>query len=233
LYFFFTPDVSVPVERQVADGVTGIYVSKKVNGVWTVAERVVLQVSGKLALDGAAFVQDGVMWFASAREGYTGVNLFTAEYKGGTWSDWQYAGDRLVKDYQVGEMCLTPDGSELYFHSSRTGGLGGLDVWVTRKIGGEWQTPENVAAVNTVGDEGWPYVTQDAKELWFTRTYLGSPAIYRSAMVNGTWMEPELIISQFAGEPSVDGDGNIYSVHHFYTVDSRMIEADIYIARRK
>lgn len=48
---------------------TGIYVSKKVNGTWTAAERVVLQDSGKLALDGAAFVKDGVMWFASAREG--------------------------------------------------------------------------------------------------------------------------------------------------------------------
>ena len=39
-------------------------------------------------------------------------------------------------------------------------------------MNGEWQTPENVAAVNTVGDEGWPYVTQDGKELWFTMTHL-------------------------------------------------------------
>ena len=100
-------------------------------------------------------------------------------------------------------------------------------------MNGEWQTPENVAAVDTVGDEGWPYVTQDGKELWFTRTDLGSPAICRSVKVNGAWCEPELIISQFAGEPSVDGDGNSYFVHHFYTVDSRMIEADIYVAQRK
>jgi len=77
-------------------------------------------------------------------------------------------------------------------------------------VNGEWQTPENVARVNTVGDKGWQYVTQDGKELWFTRTYLGSPAIYRSVKVNGSWFEPELIISQFAGEPSVDGEGNIY-----------------------
>jgi hypothetical protein len=34
-------------------------------------------------------------------------------------------------------------------------------------------------------------------------------------------------------EPSVDGEGNIYFVHHFCTADSGMIEADIYIARGK
>jgi len=87
--------------------------------------------------------------------------------------------------------------------------------------------------LSQMGDEGWPYVTQDCRELWFTRTCLGSPAIYRSVKVDGTWSEPELIISQFAGEPSVDDDGNIYFVHHFSTADSRMIEADIYIAQRK
>src|SRR4030042_6192541 len=32
LYFFFTPDVSVPAERQVLDGVTGIYVSHLLDG---------------------------------------------------------------------------------------------------------------------------------------------------------------------------------------------------------
>jgi hypothetical protein len=41
-----------------------------------------------------------------------------------------------------------------------------------------------------------------------------------------------LIISQFAGEPTLDSQGNIYFVHHFYK-DGEMIEADIYIAHRK
>lgn len=58
-----------------------------------------LQDSGNLALDGAEFVRDNVMWFASAREGYTGVNLFTAEFRNGKWTNWQYAGDKLNKDY--------------------------------------------------------------------------------------------------------------------------------------
>jgi len=50
--------------------------------------------------------------------------------------------------------------------------------------------------------------------------------------VDGVWSEPELIISWFAGEPSLDNVGNIYFVHHFYK-DGNMIEADIYVAKKK
>jgi hypothetical protein len=73
-----------------------------------------------------------ILWFASAREGYTGVNLFTAEFKNGKWTNWQYVGDKLMKDYQVGEMHITADGNELYFHFSRAGGKG-----TTRHLGYE------------------------------------------------------------------------------------------------
>jgi hypothetical protein len=233
LYFFFTPDVNVPVEKQVLDGLTGIYVSRWQNGAWSKAERVILQDPGKLALDGAEFVQGDTMWFASAREGYTGVNYFTAQFKDGKWTDWQYVGDKLMKEYQMGEMHITADGNILYFHSDRKDGNGGLDIWASQKVNGEWQEPQNVAAVNTDGNEGWPFVTQDGNELWFTRTYMGSPAIYRSLKVEGEWQEPELILSQFAGESSMDSNGNIYFTHHFYNNESRMIEADIYVAFKK
>jgi hypothetical protein len=233
LFFFFTPDVSIPAEEQVADGVTGIYVSRRQNGAWSEAERLILQEAGKLALDGAQFVQGNTMWFASAREGYTGVNYFTAELKDGKWTNWQYVGDKLMKDYRMGEMHISADDGTLYFHSDRSGGKGGLDIWASQKVDGEWQTPENVAVVNTEGNEGWPFLTQDGNELWFTRTYLGSPAIFRSLKVHGEWQEPELILSQFAGESSIENNGNIYFTHHFYNNESQMIEADIYVALKK
>ena len=79
----------------------------------------------------------------------------------------------------MGEMHITADGNTLYFHSDLAGGKGGFDIWASQKVNGEWQTPENVAAVNTEGTEGWPFLTQDGNELWFTRTYMGSPAVRR------------------------------------------------------
>ena len=232
LYFFFTPDVRKTPEQQLLDGVTGIWRSDRNDAGWSAPHRVHLQDSGKLALDGAPFILGSKMWFASAREGYTGVKLFTADQQGTQWLNWQYAGDLLNVNYQVGEMHITADGLEMYFHSARPGGKAGLDIWVTKNVGGQWQQPENVAAVNSAGNEGWPFVSQDGQELWFTRTYLGSPGLFRSLKEGGNWSEPELIVSSFAGEPTLDVQGNLYFVHHFYR-DDAMLEADIYMAHKK
>ncbi len=230
LYFFFTPDIRVPVEKQLLDSVTGIWVSHKINDVWSRAERIWLQEPGKLALDGAVDIQGNEMWFASVREGFTGVNMFTATWTGDKWTNWTYVGDRLMKEIKIGEVHLF--GNDLYFHSDREGGLGSYDIWVTNRDDDSWSDPINIVPVNSKKSDGYPFITQDGNELWFTRTYQGTPAIFRSVKENGFWSEPELIISQFAGECTLDNNGNIYFVHHYYE-NGVMIEADIYFARKK
>lgn len=233
MYFFFTPDASVPAQKQLLDNVTGIYASKRTQSGWSEPERVVLEDPGMLALDGCEFVQGDTMWFCSAREGYSGVNLFTARSAGSVWVDVRYAGDRLMKEYKTGEMHITSDGKELYFHSDREGGRGGLDLWVSRLGSDGWMEPENIASLNSQDDEGWPFVSEDGREFWFTRFYQGSPAIFRSIRENGSgWGAPQLIIRQFAGEPTLDRSGDIYFTHHFFK-EGKMIEADIYVARKK
>ncbi|MBW3022625.1 hypothetical protein KY308_00795 [Candidatus Woesearchaeota archaeon] len=226
LYFFFTPDVRVPVEKQLIDGVTGIYVSKKVNGEWQKPERVILQDKGKLSLDGCEFVQGNKMLFCTAREGYTGIHWFSAEFKDGKWQNWKNAD--FNPDFDVGELHISPDGNELYYHSDREGGKGGLDIWMLKKVNGEWSSPENVAAVNTAGNEGWPALSPDGTELWLTKDY----GIWRSKNIDGKWSSPELIVSNLAGEASIDNNGNVYFVHHYYK-DDTMLEADIYVAYKK
>jgi len=227
LYFFFTPDVRIPVESQILDSLTGVWVSHKVNNQWTEAERLWLQDPGKLSMDGAIAIQDDEMWFASAREGFTGVNIFTARLVNGEWTDVSYAGDRLMKEIKVGELHLHDN--DLYFHSEREGGMGSYDIWKTTRSGESWSDPININEVNTGEMDGWPFVSFDGTELWFTRVYLGTPAIFRSVKTGDRWSAPEMIVSQFAGEPTLDKEGNLYFVHHFYR-DGVMIEADIYTA---
>jgi hypothetical protein len=228
LLFFFTPDVRVPVEKQILDGVTGIYISHRENGSWSEPQRLHLYDPGLLSLDGCAYLQDDVIWFCSAREGYTGLHWFTAEFCDGRWTNWEIV--NFNPTYEVGELHI--HNGELYYHSPRAGGAGELDIWMIRDVGGIWSTPENVEAINTEAQEAMPYLTPTGDELWFNRWYNGSPAIFRAKRVDGEWGTPELILSQFAGEPTLDPDGSIYFVHHYFE-DGVMIEADIYVAYRK
>ena len=123
-------------------------------------------------------------------------------------------------------------GDDLYYHSGRSGGKGGYDIWMISIEEGGWSDPVNIEAVNTEAMDGFPFVSEDGSELWFTRTYKGTPGIFRSKKINGSWGAPELIVSQFAGEPTLDRGGNLYFVHHFYK-DGVMIEADLYVALGK
>jgi len=235
-FFFFTPDVTVPVQEQLLDGVTGIWWTREVSGDWTPPEKIVL--NDDVSLEGAECCVGTTLWFASVRAGNFGeIDVFTAQYEGGTWTDVENAGEQLNVDYDIGEFHVMPNGTMMYFHSGSWDSGDSMDIWSTVKVGDLWSTPVRVEGINTDEDEGFPYVTPDGSELWFTANsrlgegYTG-PAIFRSVkQSDGTWGEPEEIISNFAGEPTLDDDGNIYFVHHYY-VDGDMVEADIYVAMK-
>jgi len=228
LYYWFTPDGNIPPNEQLFDGVTHIYVSKKVGGTWSDGEPIVL--NDKEALDGCGFVMDDTIYFCTARAGYTGMVWFMADLVGSKASNWRPV--NFNPDYKVGELHITADGKELYYHSDRKGGKGNYDIWMLTNVNGEWVNPVNIEAVNTEGMDGWPFVTEDGGELWITRTHKGTPGLFRSKKVNGKWQEPELMVEMFAGEASLDVNGNLYFTHHFYK-DSQKLEADIYVAKKK
>jgi len=230
LYFFFTPDVRVPPEKSILDQVSGVWVTQKTEGGWGTPQRVWLQEPNVLALDGAVSIQGQEMWFATAREGYTGVNMFTAEWVDERWTRWEYVGDYLIKTVRIGEVHIHQD--DLYFHTNRPDGKGNDDIWVITRDGNNWSGLRNIEVVNTPESDSRPFITSDGSQLWFTRTYMGTPAVYRSVTQNGEWQAAELIISQFAGEPTLDDEGNLYFIHHYYE-NGIMIEADIYVAYKK
>jgi hypothetical protein len=91
---------------------------------------------------------------------------------------------------------ICPDGNALYFTSDRPGGMGGQDVWVSRRVGGEWQKAENLGPpINTPGDEGPDSFSISEDALYFTacdREYgQGGCDIYVSFKLKGKWSIPE------------------------------------------
>ncbi len=236
-FFFFTPDVRVPPNGQLFDGVTGIWWCHRTGDSWTEPERIIL--NEDISLDGAAFVQGDTLWFASARVGnYGEIDVYTAVYKNGKWQNWRNAGAQLNKEYDIGEFHLSADGRSLYFHGYGHDGYGDLDLWKTERIANGWSQPVNLGAgVNDSFWQGWPYLSQDGEQLWFcgqSRKGQPGPAIYCSRkQADGSWGPAEEIVSSFAGEPSMDEAGNLYFVHHFFNVEGQMLEADIYIAEKK
>lgn len=236
--FFFTPDVTIPAEKQLLDHVTGIWMTTRTNGSWTEPARVTL--SGDLALDGCPFLAGDMLWFCSARAGnFRSVDLYHAEVRDGVGSNVVNAGAQLNQEYQAGEMTLTNDNLTMYWG----GNYGDVSSKIYRSDStgaSGWGTPVAVANVNNVSGATLPFVTPDGNALWFTAPsshgYTG-PAIYRSLKQGAGWGTPEEIVAQFAGEPTLDSQGNLYFVHHFFRMDSTMnltmIEADIYVARPK
>jgi len=68
--------------------------------------------------------------------------------------------DRNENDTSVvGHPALTPDNNYLYFASDMPGGKGGKDIWYVSydKKSGNWGKPTNLSAINTKGDDMFPY----------------------------------------------------------------------------
>lgn len=91
-------------------------------------------------------------------------------------------------DYNCAHPSVSADGSLLYFSSDMPGGVGGMDIWVSRKSGdGKWGKPENLGdKVNTSGNEIFPHITE-TNLLYFSSNGhegLGGLDIYETKIKN-------------------------------------------------
>jgi hypothetical protein len=236
-FIFFTPDAQVPPEEQLLDCVTGIWWSERDGRGWT--EPVRAWLSDDLSLDGPMCEQDGTLWFASFRlGGYKEGDIYTATFDGTEWH-WQNAGQLLNSDYQIGECYLTAYGDTMvYARDSAFGIYGQYDLWESYRVHAGWSEPANLGpVVNSSTYDGWPYLSPDGNELWFTRSVsdLGYPgtSIYRTVRTARGWSEPEEMVSSYAGDAAMDPDGSLYFTHHYVDEAGEIIEADIYVCHRQ
>ena len=117
------------------------------------------------------------------------------------------------------EPNLSYDGLELYFVSTRAGGIGTSDIYRSQRpaIGAPWGPPQNIGSpVNQAGvanDD--PFLTQDGLRMFYTSSLgAGGADVYvaQRPAIGAPWSAPQVFApaasSSFDHSPCVDGSGD-------------------------
>ena len=150
-----------------------LYESKFENGNWTKAQPMPGNINTNQGEAGANISQDG-QWLI-----FTGCNfpyglgscdLYISYLTPEGWSKPENMGNRVNTEAWESGPSLSPDKRDLYFASTRLGGYGGSDIYVSHSLpNGRWSDPENLGPeVNTIGDESTPFIHADNQTLYFT-----------------------------------------------------------------
>lgn len=90
---------------------------------------------------------------------------------------------------------ISADGNRMYICSDRAGTHGNLDVWVSERVGGEWQEPVNLGeVVNSYGIDSPRWISDDGNTLIFDSSRyqggLGSVDLWSTIKSGGEWLAP-------------------------------------------
>ncbi len=191
------------------------YESDLVDGHWSRARPLGGRVNTNLNEGAQNVSQDGqllVFTGCNYPEGEGSCDLYFSIRTNNGWSEAQNLGPVVNTEAWESSPSLSPDKKDLYFASSRPGGYGGRDIWVThRQSNGKWGTPQNLGpAVNTSGDESCPFLHADNQTLYFNSN--GHPGygltdLFLTRKINDTaWSQPENL-----GYPinTIDDEGSL------------------------
>ncbi|MCX6291104.1 MAG: OmpA family protein [Bacteroidetes bacterium] len=147
------------------------------------------------------FSGDSVMYFTrdnyikkKAKKGDAGVvnlKIYKATKKDSLWKNVEELPFNS-NNYSTGHPALTKDGNTMYFVSDMPGGLGGTDLYVSKKENGKWGAPKNMGpSINTSLNEMFPTVFHDSI-LYFSsegHTNMGGLDLFYSQNENGKWSD--------------------------------------------
>ncbi len=111
-----------------------------------------------------------------------------------TWSSPQKFGATINSPAVEIQPCLASNNKTMYFASSKPGGYGGLDLYLSNYEDGYWQEPINLGPnINTTGNESAPFIHADGKSLYFLSDYNaigGRDIFYSSKKADSIWQKP-------------------------------------------
>lgn len=130
---------------------------------------------------------DGQTMFFYSDRIQTG-ELFTVPRSGNT-----FGRKKLIEVIQEekaleSSVSVSPDGNTLIYASNRSGGKGGLDLYMIRKLpfgNNMWAEPQAIAALNTPGNEDFPSFSEDGQTIYFSSN--GLPGMGGYDVYSSNW----------------------------------------------
>lgn len=134
------------------------------------------------------------------KRGTQRMRLYYSKKTGETW------GEPMPLPFNTNEFddchpAVSIDGDKLYFASNRPGGTGGMDLYVSYKVGDSWSEPVNLGTtINTKGNEAFPFIHADGT-LYFASSGLtggkGGLDLYAAKPKEDGWETPQNLGAQF------------------------------------
>ncbi|HOB77719.1 MAG TPA: OmpA family protein [Bacteroidales bacterium] len=154
--------------RSDGQGSCDIYRSYKIGNTWTKAENVKELNSVSWDSQPTLSADGKTIYFASARNG--NMDIYVAHMqKNAKWSHPQPLPDNINTARSELTPFIHPDGKTLFFASDGHGGMGGYDIFYTKKINDTlWTTPQNIGyPINTHKDDAFLFVNASGKYAFF------------------------------------------------------------------
>jgi outer membrane protein OmpA-like peptidoglycan-associated protein len=192
------------VDKNTKEKQEDIYFSKFSNNTFEKAKAYPGEINSNYNEGNQSISSDGkTIYFSSCnkRDGYGRCDIYYSILKDGKWSKAMNIGNNINSGSWEAHPCISADGKKLFFASSRKGGKGGIDIWVSYKLTNKetqeayWSKPKNLE-INTKYDEISPFIHPNNKYLTFSsnRTEsIGGFDIFKSELNNNIWTKPENI----------------------------------------
>lgn len=115
--------------------------------------------------------------------------------------------DELNTASRDSDPAITADGLEMFFSSSRPGGLGRDDIYWTERAtpSSPWDPPTHLTVLATSSTELSVEITGDGQHLWFQSTRSGMGDIYTSDRTGNAWSPPALV-NELSSPTEIEAD---------------------------
>jgi outer membrane protein OmpA-like peptidoglycan-associated protein len=161
-------------------GSCDLYISRKEGGKWSAPENMGTPLNSAQWDTQPSIAPDGkTLYFASNRNGNTDIYMSIAD-ENGNWQLPVNLGKPVNTSMVENSPFIHPDGKTLYFMSNGHPGMGGMDIFMSRKqTDGTWSEPVNIGyPINTHKDEGFFIVSASGNTAYYATDQLGGYGHY-------------------------------------------------------